>query len=318
MSNIESDENTGVKDNWKCALSPACISHLNQNLCNSVSGAQCSFTRLSDYSNGFNVNENLIRSETQRDHSVYNCGRTVVKKARHSTYSQPTLKAFFKQSKAPDFMATVNTDTPNSQANSEKQNENMFHETEPACDKNLMENIEEKSTKLIVPTTDLCAQDTNSCFSLKMEKGNAAVLEWQKIQEKMRTSIPLCKGHREPCVARSVKKGPNVGRRFYVCARAKVLDLLHSLFSSLLKCLFLNFSCYWVNYLVDPIGLNIWMKEMAFFLKPSILDLVSSWSVWQYGSCRSVMKRKGDKYENGKLPPLREIGRYEKKGENKK
>lgn len=32
--------------------------------------------------------------------------------------------------------------------------------------------------------------------------------------------IPLCKGHREPCVLRTVKKpGPNLGRHFYMCAR---------------------------------------------------------------------------------------------------
>ncbi|XP_004873613.1 DNA-(apurinic or apyrimidinic site) lyase 2 isoform X1 [Heterocephalus glaber] len=32
--------------------------------------------------------------------------------------------------------------------------------------------------------------------------------------------MPLCRGHREPCVMRTVKKpGPNLGRRFYMCAR---------------------------------------------------------------------------------------------------
>lgn len=31
---------------------------------------------------------------------------------------------------------------------------------------------------------------------------------------------PLCGGHREPCVMRTVKKpGPNLGRHFYMCAR---------------------------------------------------------------------------------------------------
>ncbi|KAK9830303.1 hypothetical protein WJX72_010878 [[Myrmecia] bisecta] len=31
---------------------------------------------------------------------------------------------------------------------------------------------------------------------------------------------PSCKGHKEPCVIRKVKKpGPNQGRLFYVCAR---------------------------------------------------------------------------------------------------
>ncbi|XP_045851631.1 DNA-(apurinic or apyrimidinic site) endonuclease 2 [Meles meles] len=32
--------------------------------------------------------------------------------------------------------------------------------------------------------------------------------------------MPLCGGHREPCVMRTVKKpGPNLGRHFYICAR---------------------------------------------------------------------------------------------------
>ncbi|XP_062039850.1 DNA-(apurinic or apyrimidinic site) endonuclease 2 isoform X1 [Lepus europaeus] len=34
--------------------------------------------------------------------------------------------------------------------------------------------------------------------------------------------MPLCGGHREPCVMRTVKKpGPNLGRRFYMCARPR-------------------------------------------------------------------------------------------------
>ncbi|XP_078442841.1 endonuclease/exonuclease/phosphatase family protein isoform X1 [Wolffia australiana] len=54
------------------------------------------------------------------------------------------------------------------------------------------------------------------------DKNSFALLEWQRIQARMQTSLPLCKGHKEPCVARFVKKsGPNIGRGFYVCARAK-------------------------------------------------------------------------------------------------
>lgn len=35
---------------------------------------------------------------------------------------------------------------------------------------------------------------------------------------------PLCKGHKEPCVLRMVKKdGPNKGRQFYTCARGEGL-----------------------------------------------------------------------------------------------
>ncbi|XP_046308610.1 DNA-(apurinic or apyrimidinic site) endonuclease 2 isoform X2 [Marmota monax] len=34
--------------------------------------------------------------------------------------------------------------------------------------------------------------------------------------------MPLCSGHREPCVMRTVKKpGPNLGRHFYMCARPR-------------------------------------------------------------------------------------------------
>ncbi|XP_057834488.1 DNA-(apurinic or apyrimidinic site) endonuclease 2 isoform X2 [Cryptomeria japonica] len=54
------------------------------------------------------------------------------------------------------------------------------------------------------------------------DKVKTAALEWQKIQNLMTSSVPLCEGHGEPCVARVVKKaGPNIGRGFYVCARAK-------------------------------------------------------------------------------------------------
>ncbi|KAK4585301.1 hypothetical protein RGQ29_022817 [Quercus rubra] len=68
-------------------------------------------------------------------------------------------------------------------------------------------------------TQDQC--ELNSC-SLEKEKTNGALLEWRRIQQVMQNSIPLCKGHSEPCVARVVKKqGPNFGRRFYVCARAE-------------------------------------------------------------------------------------------------
>ncbi|CAO2831303.1 unnamed protein product [Amaranthus hypochondriacus] len=54
------------------------------------------------------------------------------------------------------------------------------------------------------------------------DKKTMALMEWQRIQQLMQDSIPLCEGHREACVARVVKKpGPNFGRRFYVCARGE-------------------------------------------------------------------------------------------------
>ncbi|XP_042494643.1 DNA-(apurinic or apyrimidinic site) endonuclease 2 isoform X2 [Macadamia integrifolia] len=64
--------------------------------------------------------------------------------------------------------------------------------------------------------------DDNACGPSESEKNDAALSEWRRIQQFMQNSVPLCKGHNEPCVARVVKKaGPNLGRRFYVCARAE-------------------------------------------------------------------------------------------------
>lgn len=56
--------------------------------------------------------------------------------------------------------------------------------------------------------------------------------QWMQIRRRMEEAVPKCKGHREACVFRVVKKaGPSIGRGFYVCARAKVQDasqiLLH-------------------------------------------------------------------------------------------
>ncbi|KAJ6288789.1 hypothetical protein OIU76_024718 [Salix suchowensis] len=65
-------------------------------------------------------------------------------------------------------------------------------------------------------------QDKGNDGSLEREKTKVALLEWKRIQQLMQNSIPVCKGHKEPCVARIVKKpGPSFGRRFFVCSRAE-------------------------------------------------------------------------------------------------
>eukprot|EP00878_Enallax_costatus_P014948 GHUV01015650.1.p1 GENE.GHUV01015650.1~~GHUV01015650.1.p1 ORF type:complete len:446 (+),score=188.63 GHUV01015650.1:1279-2616(+) len=51
------------------------------------------------------------------------------------------------------------------------------------------------------------------------ERQQQAKAAWQRISKVMQA--PLCKGHKEVCVIRTVKKkGANFGRQFYVCARA--------------------------------------------------------------------------------------------------
>lgn len=53
--------------------------------------------------------------------------------------------------------------------------------------------------------------------SLKSEKSSA--LAWKQLLKGPPTA-PLCKGHQEPCVLRTVKKeGPNKGKQFFVCNR---------------------------------------------------------------------------------------------------
>ncbi|XWS33863.1 hypothetical protein CRYUN_Cryun22dG0119500 [Craigia yunnanensis] len=65
-------------------------------------------------------------------------------------------------------------------------------------------------------------EEQDGSYYLEKEKNSVALLEWQRIQLLMQNSITLCKGHREPCVSRVVKKpGPTFGLRFYVCARAE-------------------------------------------------------------------------------------------------
>lgn len=51
------------------------------------------------------------------------------------------------------------------------------------------------------------------------EKTAAVVASWKSILKGL-PPPPLCSGHKEPCVLRTVKnKGPNHGKRFYCCAR---------------------------------------------------------------------------------------------------
>lgn len=71
--------------------------------------------------------------------------------------------------------------------------------------------------------TTTSSQEQDQSGSSAKQKNDAALMEWQRIQNLMQNSIPLCKGHKEACVARVVKKpGPTFGRRFYVCSRAEV------------------------------------------------------------------------------------------------
>ncbi|RDX86562.1 DNA-(apurinic or apyrimidinic site) lyase 2, partial [Mucuna pruriens] len=139
------------------------------------------------------------------------------KKARNSQWSQLSLRSFFQKSKNLDNGVNDScTDYSNNQA-APSQPSSHLHETPTMLDHS-------SSPKQYELDSDACAQDLAGPdgSSTKEEKSNVASLEWQRIQQLMQNSIPICKGHKEPCIARVVKKqGSNFGRRFYVCPRAE-------------------------------------------------------------------------------------------------
>ena len=143
------------------------------------------------------------------------------KKAKKDQRSQLSIMSFFQKSSILSNGVDNGIHGSTNQADVLEPND---HSNEPPLGNNQSENLSQSDSpqqdelKSSAPTCD--KDEVNTCPS---EKNNVALLEWQRIQQMMQNSIPLCKGHKEPCVARVVKKqGPNFGRRFYVCARAEV------------------------------------------------------------------------------------------------
>ncbi|KAL1370520.1 hypothetical protein HN51_000769 [Arachis hypogaea] len=141
----------------------------------------------------------------------------VSKKKARNQWSQLSLMSFFKKSSNIENGANDSCTDNLDNKTETSQPDPCELETQSVCDNS-------DSPKQCSLDTDACdlnlAKLTES--SIKKEKSNMASLEWQRIHQLMQNSIPLCKGHKEPCVARVVKKqGPNCGRRFYVCSRAE-------------------------------------------------------------------------------------------------
>lgn len=145
-------------------------------------------------------------------------GKKSNKKARLDTSIQQTLGSYFQKSADSD----TNRDTASSSLSQKK-----LSKTEQGSS---LLTKELSSCKGLHGSTD--AEDSFQMISVshsyerspQKEKHKVALLEWQRIQELMhkRRSVPLCRGHREPCAVRVVKKeGPNLGRKFYVCHRAE-------------------------------------------------------------------------------------------------
>lgn len=162
-----------------------------------------------------------VMVESEKEASLSPCKLTVNKRARKAASSQLTIKSFFQQPK--------NTGTSLPPSDSRKESDESPGKIEQNRNQSNPEDIESSSCSMRKGNSNgSTVQDQENgdqCCSLKTEKENYASREWQRIQDKMKMSLPLCKRHGEPCVPRSVKKGPNIGRLFYVCARAQVLGL---------------------------------------------------------------------------------------------
>ncbi|XP_047157639.1 DNA-(apurinic or apyrimidinic site) endonuclease 2 [Vigna umbellata] len=167
---------------------------------------------------GGSSQEAVSKSVNESEKSIMHKCKKPNKKARNSQWSQLSLRSFFQRSTNldNDINGSSYTDCSISQDEPSQPNPQL-HETPTVSDHSI-------SPKQCSLDTDARDQDLAGPkdSSTKEEKSNVASLEWQRIQQLMQNSIPICKGHKEPCIARVVKKqGPNFGRRFYVCARAE-------------------------------------------------------------------------------------------------
>lgn len=135
------------------------------------------------------------------------------KKARKSQLSQLSLKSYFKK--------TVGVIDNSDSIRADKK----LNQAEMSCPRlEVNETFDEgaQHDAELQSEQGPSIQEYDSSQPSEKERNGLALVEWQRIQQFMQTSIPLCKGHKEPCVPRVVKKpGPNIGRRFYVCARAE-------------------------------------------------------------------------------------------------
>lgn len=163
-----------------------------------------------EVSSGNSHNSNATLQEPQSKKTSFPGSKSMSnKKNKRNLSSQPTIKSFFRQPESK---------TRDAEINGLVTSVDTVPDFDGLCypkDDSVPENIQ---------CTTSAAEDqdnSNMSCSLSTDKFKVATLEWQRIQQRMKMTLPLCKGHREPCISRSVKKGSNIGRLFYVCARAQ-------------------------------------------------------------------------------------------------
>ena len=93
-----------------------------------------------------------------------------------------------------------------------------YNSADKKNDKGILQNTEKRNTTEVT-TTQMKKLDSGPIRT----RNNEAINSWKNLL-KGPAPAPLCDGHKEPCVLRTVKKeGPNLGKQFYVCSKPEGL-----------------------------------------------------------------------------------------------
>lgn len=165
---------------------------------------------------------------SKRLNETTNTKTTVPLKKRKTDNKKPDIGA--KQSSLKSFFTSNSKqekkDTSLSVESSPKKPENTVNTSFSkyfSKDKSVENNHENEQKK---DTISNAASDNSNLVKEEKPKAisdNKTVSAWKNLLGGLGPA-PLCKGHKEPCVLRMVKKeGPNKGKQFYTCARGEGL-----------------------------------------------------------------------------------------------
>lgn len=105
----------------------------------------------------------------------------------------------------------------------QKQISSFFQKSSESVDESFVTSSQESKAGVSEVVSERCGAggvDIGSSVE-RQEKSSSAASAWRSMLTGPRPP-PLCKGHKEPCVERTVKKkGNNFNRKFYACARGE-------------------------------------------------------------------------------------------------
>ena len=164
------------------------------------------FTKSSTVTNSMNSSSKQFQSGQKRSGSVSPKG-PMVKRQKTGGSQKPSIQ---KQGSLLTFFNRSEKSNPDSGAASDRQNE-----TTVEMDFNSGAYLNSSQCQ----NSSSCSKKLNIKHLSRSETNSKAASSWKTLL-KGPPQAPNCKGHKEPCVLRTVKKdGPNKGRQFWVCNR---------------------------------------------------------------------------------------------------